>query len=202
MRRCANRGGAKLIYRQRLIPRITHRVWAICLLFQRLTGLQIFNAHPALEIGDQSGLGFDNAVVTITARETDAGLQDVTTLFDRTSAPPVILGASRREARAFFARVEQATMLLQRALSRGASALDHSQADIRQGQRSNGSAAPNRDAHLALQASGFAVAPPDHPAGQRRELELLCEMKGVPLGAALTADEPKLPARHALLRCD
>ena len=46
-----------LIYRQFAWTRITHWIWAISLFFLLLTGLQIFNAHPALYIGDQSGFG-------------------------------------------------------------------------------------------------------------------------------------------------
>ena len=62
-----------LIYRQFAWTRITHWVWAISLFFLLLTGLQIFNAHPALYIGDQSGFGFDNDVLKIGAENTEAG---------------------------------------------------------------------------------------------------------------------------------
>jgi len=44
-----------LVYRQSVWTRATHWVWAICLFFLLLSGLQIFNAHPALYLGDQSG---------------------------------------------------------------------------------------------------------------------------------------------------
>jgi Ni,Fe-hydrogenase I cytochrome b subunit len=39
-------GKGPLIYRQSIWTRATHWVWAICLFFLLLTGLQIFNAHP------------------------------------------------------------------------------------------------------------------------------------------------------------
>jgi thiosulfate reductase cytochrome b subunit len=55
----------RLIKRQKLSTRITHWVWAVCLFFLLLSGLQIFNAHPALYIGDQSGFGFNNAILEI-----------------------------------------------------------------------------------------------------------------------------------------
>ncbi len=55
----------RLIKRQKLATRITHWIWAICLFFLLLSGLQIFNAHPALYIGDQSGFQFDNAILEI-----------------------------------------------------------------------------------------------------------------------------------------
>ena len=62
-----------LVYRQKLVTRITHWVWVICLFFLLLTGLQIFNSHPALYIGDQSGFQFDNAILRIGAENTADG---------------------------------------------------------------------------------------------------------------------------------
>ena len=38
-----------------------HWTWAISLFFLLLTGLQIFNAHPALYLGNESGFEYDNA---------------------------------------------------------------------------------------------------------------------------------------------
>ena len=55
----------RLIRRQKLATRITHWVWAFCLFFLLLSGLQIFNAHPALYLGDQSGFTYDNAIFAI-----------------------------------------------------------------------------------------------------------------------------------------
>jgi thiosulfate reductase cytochrome b subunit len=55
----------KLIYRQSIWTRLTHWLWAVCLFFLLLSGLQIFNAHPALYLGDQSGFEFDNAVLVL-----------------------------------------------------------------------------------------------------------------------------------------
>ena len=52
-----------LVRRHTAITRITHWLWAVCLFFLLLTGLQIFNAHPVLYWGDQSGFVFDNAVL-------------------------------------------------------------------------------------------------------------------------------------------
>ena len=45
----------RLIYRQSIWTRVTHWLWATCLVFLLLSGLQIFNAHPALYVGQQSG---------------------------------------------------------------------------------------------------------------------------------------------------
>ena len=70
-----------LIYRQRLITRLTHWVWAICLFFLLLTGLQIFNAHPVLHIGKESGFDYNNAILEIGARQVGETLQGYTRLF-------------------------------------------------------------------------------------------------------------------------
>ena len=58
-----------LIYRQSRWTRATHWVWAICLFFLMLTGLQIFNAHPTLNIGLETGFEYDNAILEIGARQ-------------------------------------------------------------------------------------------------------------------------------------
>jgi thiosulfate reductase cytochrome b subunit len=73
-----------LIYRQSIWTRVTHWIWAICLFFLLLTGLQIFNAHPALYIGQQSGFEFDNAILSIGAVNTPDGPRGRTTVFGQT----------------------------------------------------------------------------------------------------------------------
>jgi thiosulfate reductase cytochrome b subunit len=55
----------RLIKRQKLSTRITHWIWAVCLFFLLLSGLQIFNAHPGLYLGDQSGFGFENSILEL-----------------------------------------------------------------------------------------------------------------------------------------
>jgi thiosulfate reductase cytochrome b subunit len=55
----------RLIKRQKPMTRITHWIWAICLFFLLLSGLQIFNAHSALYLGDQTGFEYDNAIWAI-----------------------------------------------------------------------------------------------------------------------------------------
>jgi thiosulfate reductase cytochrome b subunit len=52
----------RVIRRQKLATRVTHWIWAICLFFLLLSGLQIFNAHPALYWGHQVGFTYDNAL--------------------------------------------------------------------------------------------------------------------------------------------
>ncbi len=70
-----------LIYRQSVWTRLTHWIWAICLFFLMLTGLQIFNAYPKLQFGDQSGFEFDNAFLEIGARRSEVGLTGYTDFF-------------------------------------------------------------------------------------------------------------------------
>ncbi|MBO0902499.1 cytochrome b/b6 domain-containing protein [Jiella sonneratiae] len=77
----APRERGRLVYRQRLATRITHWLWAVTLFFMLLSGLQIFMARPDLYIGQQSGFGFDNAVLSIGARKVGGEVQGVTTLF-------------------------------------------------------------------------------------------------------------------------
>jgi thiosulfate reductase cytochrome b subunit len=55
----------RLIKRQKLATRITHWVWAISLFFLLFSGLQIFNAHPALHLGIEAGFDYDNAIFEI-----------------------------------------------------------------------------------------------------------------------------------------
>lgn len=90
-----------LVYRQRLLTRITHWLWAVSLFFLMLTGLQIFNAHPSLHIGKEAGFDYDNAILTIDAVETDGALRGVTRVFGAEFDTTGFLGASNGEARAF-----------------------------------------------------------------------------------------------------
>ena len=55
-----------LIYRQRRVTRVTHWLWAVCILFLLFSGLQIFNAHPVLHWGKEAGFDYDNAVAAFT----------------------------------------------------------------------------------------------------------------------------------------
>lgn len=83
-----------LIYRQSWWTRITHWLWAICLFFLLLTGLQIFNSHPALYIGDQSGFQFENHIFKIGALNTENGLAGYTEIFGARFDTTGWLGAS------------------------------------------------------------------------------------------------------------
>ncbi len=89
-----------LVYRQRLMTRITHWLWAISLFFLMLTGLQIFNAFPSLHIGLESGFDYDNAIFAITSREVGGQVQGVTRILGGEFDTTGILGVSQGEARA------------------------------------------------------------------------------------------------------
>ncbi|MEM8654275.1 MAG: cytochrome b/b6 domain-containing protein [Pseudomonadota bacterium] len=86
-----------LVRRHTRITRITHWTWAICLFFLLLTGLQIFNAHPVLYWGDQSGFAFDNRVLWIGSEDGRGFIE----LFDWRLSGLGIFGASDGTLRAF-----------------------------------------------------------------------------------------------------
>jgi thiosulfate reductase cytochrome b subunit len=91
-----------LIYRQSIWTRVTHWVWAICLFYLLLTGLQIFNAHPALYIGQESGFEYENAILEIGAINTDAGPRGQTTVFGNSFDTTGVLGMSGEAERPTF----------------------------------------------------------------------------------------------------
>ncbi|WP_457583309.1 cytochrome b/b6 domain-containing protein [Ensifer canadensis] len=97
---------ALIIRRHGLATRLTHWLWALALFFLLLSGLQIFNAHPTLYLGQQSGFAFDNSVLSISTVRTAGGeVRGVTTLlghgFDTTGVLGVSGPADRRAYRAF-----------------------------------------------------------------------------------------------------
>jgi len=84
-----------LLYRHRVVTRATHWIWAISMLFLLMSGLQIFNAHPTLYIGNQSGFEFDNAVLHIGAIQTNDGtLVGQTTVLGKVFDTTGVLGVS------------------------------------------------------------------------------------------------------------
>ena len=91
-----------LIYRQSIFTRITHWVWAISLFFLMLTGLQIFNAHPTLYIGQESGFAYDNAVLEIFAVNRKGGPVGQTRVFGQTLDTTGVLGVSGTAERPVF----------------------------------------------------------------------------------------------------
>lgn len=94
------RAPPRLIHRHSGWTRLTHWVWAVSVFFLLLSGLQIFNAHPALYLGDQSGFQFDNEVLRISAFPSWATIPSVQDL------------ATGRVVHFFFAWVLVATLLV------------------------------------------------------------------------------------------
>lgn len=83
-----------LVYRQTRATRLTHWTWAICLFFLLLSGLQIFNAHPELYVGRQSGFAFDNGVLAIGAESSATGPVGYTDVFGHRFNTTGLLGVS------------------------------------------------------------------------------------------------------------
>src|SRR5689334_3216229 len=85
--------GRSWTYRHSGIVRITHWINVICIAVLLMSGLQIFNAHPALYWGDDSD--FTHPTLAITAERTaDGGQRGVTTLFGRSIDTTGVLGLS------------------------------------------------------------------------------------------------------------
>ena len=85
----------RVVYRHRAATRLTHWTWAIALFFLLLSGLQIFNAHPSLYIGNQSGFEFDNSVLSMRAmRNADGSVDGFTTILGRDFTTTGLFGMS------------------------------------------------------------------------------------------------------------
>jgi thiosulfate reductase cytochrome b subunit len=90
-------GKLKLIYRHSLVVRLTHWINAFCLLVLFMSGLQIFNAHPALYLGNRSDP--DRALIALEARQTDDGtVAGVTKIGSLSFNTTGVLGASNNAA--------------------------------------------------------------------------------------------------------
>lgn len=83
-----------LIYRQSIWTRMTHWTWVVCLFFLLFSGLQIFNAHPSLYVGQESGFAYDNTIFSTYAIDTPAGPQGRTHIFGREFDTTGLLGIS------------------------------------------------------------------------------------------------------------
>lgn len=84
---------AQIVYRHSLAVRVTHWVNAFCLLVLLLSGLQIFNAHPALYLGSTSEP--DRAVLSMDAVQRDDGsYAGITTIGSRAFDTTGVFGLS------------------------------------------------------------------------------------------------------------
>lgn len=102
-------GDRAVVYRHRLPVRLTHWIWVLCLFFLLASGLQIFNAHPALDLGNASQFktAAHGPVPHLLAIGAEAGppARGVTEIFGRRFDTTGLLGLSgppgAQEARAF-----------------------------------------------------------------------------------------------------
>jgi thiosulfate reductase cytochrome b subunit len=69
----------EVIYRHSATVRVTHWINALVLLVLLMSGLQIFNAHPALYLGEKSD--FDDPILAMGTVEEDGEPKGVTTIF-------------------------------------------------------------------------------------------------------------------------
>src|SRR5262245_20705656 len=87
-------GNAKgeVIYRHSATVRITHWVNALVLLVLLMSGLQIFNAHPALYVGAKSQ--FDDPIMAMGTVDDDGTPKGITTIFGYAITTTGVFGLS------------------------------------------------------------------------------------------------------------
>ena len=100
--RAASETNPGLIYRQDVMTRVTHWVWAIAMFFLLASGLQIFNARPNLYIGQESGFQYQNSILDIYALNRADGPVGQTKLFGQTFDTTGWLGVSVSNGKASF----------------------------------------------------------------------------------------------------
>ena len=81
-----------LVKRHSALVRLTHWLNALCLVLLLMSGLQIFNAHPALYLGQQSD--FAAPVFAIDSREVDGKTEGYTALLGHSIDTSGVLGLS------------------------------------------------------------------------------------------------------------
>jgi len=88
------------IYRHKLPVRLAHWLNVLCLPILIMSGLQIFNAHPALYWGDRSDR--DRPILSMRAMRTESGeVVGVTTVFGHAFETTGVLGLSHDSVRGF-----------------------------------------------------------------------------------------------------
>jgi thiosulfate reductase cytochrome b subunit len=93
---------ARIVYRQDVVTRLTHWVWAVAMFFLLLSGLQIFNARPNLYIGQESGFQYENSILDIYALNRPEGPVGQTRIFGRVFDTTGVLGVSGPAERLSF----------------------------------------------------------------------------------------------------
>src|ERR1700722_16029967 len=81
--------------RHSALLRVTHWINVVCFTLLLMSGLQIFNAHPALYVGDISD--FDHPTVSVVARQTESGLVGETTILGHSFETTGVLGLSNED---------------------------------------------------------------------------------------------------------
>lgn len=88
------------IYRHKLPVRLGHWLNVVCLFILIMSGLQIFNAHPALYWGDRSDR--DRPLLSIRPVQTEEGsIRGITTILGHSFDTTGVLGYSNGSGRAF-----------------------------------------------------------------------------------------------------
>jgi thiosulfate reductase cytochrome b subunit len=96
-REAAGAAAARRFYRHRLPVRLMHWINVVCLTILLMSGLNIFNAHPALYWGQEST--FAKPWVSMRARDTPAGPIGVTTIAGHEFVTTGVLGLSNVDGR-------------------------------------------------------------------------------------------------------
>lgn len=84
-------------FRHAGLVRVTHWINAVCFTLLLMSGLQIFNAHPALYVGQSSD--FDRPAVSILARQSERGAVGEAVILGHVFDTTGVLGASREGGR-------------------------------------------------------------------------------------------------------
>ena len=99
----AVKAGRRVILRHSVLVRVTHWINALCFFILLMSGLQIFNAHPALYWGNKSN--FSKPFLALTAQQqSDGSLEGVASVFGNSFVTTGVLGASRDENNEMTAR--------------------------------------------------------------------------------------------------
>ena len=77
------------------LVRVTHWVNVVCFSLLLMSGLQIFNAHPALYVGNRSD--FDRPIMSIRVHQSERGMVGETVILGRSLNTTGILGASSED---------------------------------------------------------------------------------------------------------
>jgi thiosulfate reductase cytochrome b subunit len=87
-----SRPARTLVYRHSILVRVTHWINVLCIFILLMSGLQIFNAHPALYWGARSY--FDDPVLSMRPERTDNSVIGVTKIFGTSFDTTGVLGLS------------------------------------------------------------------------------------------------------------